>query len=283
MADEKNGGAVVTEEKPAEETTVKLGGKKKVEKTGDLILDTAHELESFTKTKALNEAVRLTGEIEVNYFRLGGVLNVINENSWYEGSETFDAFVHEKYGFQARKARYLISIYKNLVTKQIPWEKVAPLGWTKLTKLADIITLENVDAWVEKALKMTVLELEAVLKAKPEGEGETSVKTTDEVVKISFKLKPDQAEIVNQALAKGKGELHTEFDTVALENICAGYLGGTAEIHKAFDLDEVIKATGFQPLLQRISDLFPTWTIEAKEEGEDEKAAELEAEVVGAK
>ena len=57
-------------------------------------------------------------------------------------------------GSQGRKARYLISIYDNLVTKMIPWEKVSHLGWTKLKDLAPVLTPENVDEWVAKAEKL---------------------------------------------------------------------------------------------------------------------------------
>lgn len=251
--------AVVVEEVKSETTTI---GKKKVEKTGNLILDIAHEVESLTKTKALNLAENLAENIEVNYFKLGGVLKLINDNSWFEGFEYFDDFVYEKYGFQGRKARYLVSIYDNLVTKQIPWDKVSHLGWTKLKDLAPIITPETVDDWVAKAEKLTVVELQALIKAaKPSDEGEKAAKTTDEVVKITFKLKSDQADIVTQALAKAKGELHTEYDTVALENICSGYVGGTSHIAKPFSLDEVIDTTGFEPLLKRIAEKFPMYDI----------------------
>lgn len=251
--------AVVTEPKP-EVTTI--GGKKKIEKTGNLILDIATEVENLTKTKALNEAERLAENIEVNYFKLGGVLKLINDNSWYEGFESFDAFVLEHYGFAGRKARYLISIYDNLVTKQIPWEKVSGLGWTKLKDLAPVLTPDNVDEWVAKATPVTVVELQAMLKAaQPSEEGEKTAKTTADVIKITFKLKTDQAEIVQQALAKAKGELKTEYDSVALENIAAGYVGGVSQVNKPYDLDQVIQATGFQPLLQRVSELFPEWDI----------------------
>lgn len=249
---------VVTEAKP--ETTAI--GKKKVEKTGNLIMDIAHEVEGMSKTQALNRAEKLAENIEVNYFMLGGVLKLINDNSWFEGFENFDGFVYEHYGFQGRKARYLIEIYDNLVTKQIPWEKVSHLGWTKLKDLAKTLTPENVDDWVAKAEKCTVLELQALLKAgQVPGEGEKTAKTTDDVVKMAFKFKPDQADVVQQALAKAKGELHTEYDTVAMENICAGYVGGVTPVAKQFSLDEVIQATGFEPLLQRIAELFPDYDI----------------------
>lgn len=251
---------VVTEAKP--ETTT-IGKKAKVEKTGNLILDIAHEVESLTKTKALNMAENLAEDIEVNYFKLGGVLKLINDNSWFEGFNYFDDFVYEKYGFQGRKARYLVSIYDNLVTKQIPWEKVSHLGWTKLKDLAQIITLDNVDEWVAKAEKLTVVELQALIKAaKPSEGGEKAEKTTDEIVKMTFKFKADQADVVSQALAKAKGELSTEYDTVALENICSGYIGGTSDVAKPFDLDQVIDTTGFEPLLKKIAEKFPEWDIQ---------------------
>jgi hypothetical protein len=214
----------------------------------------------MTKTKALNLAETLAEDIEVNYFKMGGVLKLISDNSWFEGFPAFDDFVFEKYGFKGRKAAYLISIYDNLVTKQIPWDKVSHLGWTRLKDLAPILTPETVDEWVAKAEKLTVRELKALIDA-GKGEGEKTAKTTADVVKMTFKFKQDQADIVQQALAKAKGELHTDFDTVAMENIAAGYVGGVTAVAKSYDLDEVIKATGFEAILERISELYPLWDI----------------------
>jgi hypothetical protein len=238
-----------------------ISGPKKSTKTGNLILDIAHEVEQMTKGKALNEADKLAENIEVNYFKLGGVLKLINDNGWFEGYSDFDGFVYEKYGFQGRKARYLVSIYDNLVSKQIPWEKVSHLGWTKLKDLAPILTPDNVDEWVAKAEKCTVKELQALLAANQNDGGETTQKTTDEVVKMSFKFKPDQADVVSQAIAKAKGELHTEFDTVALENICSGFVGGNSTVTTSFS--DQVKTMGFEPALGVIAGLFPEWDINA--------------------
>lgn len=236
---------------------------KKSDKTGNLILDIAHEVEQYTKAKALNVAEQLAENIEVNYFKLGGVLKLINDNSWFEGFQTFDDFVTERYGFQGRKARYLVMIYDNLVTKQIPWEKVAHIGWTKLKDLAPVLTPENVDEWVQKAEKLTVKELQALLSAAAnQGKGETNATTTDEIVKMTLKFKPEQADVVQQAIAKAKGELHTEFDTVALEQICAGYVGGNSGVAtKPPTVEEFVKSVGLEPLLNQVADMFPEYDI----------------------
>jgi len=265
-------GTVVTETKP-EVATV---SKKKNDKTGNLIVDIAHEVEAMSKVKALIEADRLAENIQVNYFKLGGLLKLIKENSWFEGFSTFDDFVLERFGFAARKAQYLMDIYYNLVTKLIPWAKVSGLGWTKLRYLAKALTTENVDNWVAKAETLTVADLQKLLKV-PESAGVTTHATTDDVVTVKLNLKPDQAEIFNHAVAKAKGELKTHFDTVAVENIMAGYVGGLSSVPiTTASIDDFIHAVGLEKLLTRIAELYPQLDItvaEVKPTGEGKEAA----------
>jgi len=251
-----------TEEQKAEaEATAKTGPKSKVKATGNLIADVAAEVEGLSKTKALNLAASLSDNIEANYFKLGGVLKVISDNGWFEGFDSFDDFVVEKFGFAGRKARYLMQIYTDLVTNSIPWEKVAGLGWTKLKDLAPILTLENLDEWVEKASACTVAELQALLAGAPKEKADG--KTTDDIQTIKFKLKNDQVETVNHALAKAKGEVGTEFDNVAIENICALYLSGNAgSLVPEGDLEALMQAAGWQQALTVFGKLFPEIDLE---------------------
>lgn len=243
--------------------TVAVGKKSTTKGTGNLIAEIAAEVEGLTKTKALNMAASLADNIESNYFKLGGVLKIIYDNSWFEGFETFGLFVFEKFGFQERKAKYLMEIYTELVTKQIPWEKVHHLGWTKLKDLAKVLTLENVDEWVAKAEKVTVIELQAMLKASTPTNGETSAKTKDDVTTVKFKLKADQLETVNSALNKAKAELGTEYDNVALENIMAGYLGGSVSAASGgASLEDQMKAAGWEKVLETFGELFPEIDIQ---------------------
>lgn len=267
MADENveiGGGSadVVTE---APQTKV-VGKKTKVASTGNLIADIAAEIEHLKKPKALELAAELAEDIETNYFRLGGVLAVIRDNGWYDGKESFAVFVSDSFGFEERKARYLIDIYTQLVSKMIPWDKVKGLGWTKLKDLAAVLTLENVDEWVAKATGLTVKELQALLKQASAGDGTETVKAKDDIVKIGpFKVHADQAETIQSALAKAKGELPTEFDTVALENICAGYLGNAVALPQQDQktLQEQLAALPWDQALQAFSEAFPDLNIDA--------------------
>lgn len=230
--------AAQVQEVQSEEAKVKAKASKS---TGNLIFDIAQEVENLTKTKALNAAEKLAEDIETNYFRLGGILKQIKAQQWWEGHPSFEAFLQDKFDFGERKADYLIEIYTHLVDKQIPWEKVAHLGWTKLTLLAKIITPETLDAWIEKATPLTVAELKALVKGEAAVGGQQSASTTSSVVRMAFKLHTDQHETVQTALAKAKGELSTDHDNVALAGICSGYLANTYAVNAGAEVDMLAK------------------------------------------
>lgn len=263
--------SVVTETPSAEVAAVGKP-KVKVEKSTNLIGTIASEVESLSKIKALHEAERLGETVETSYFKLGGVLKLIQDNSWFEGFESFDKYVYETFGFMPRKAAYLMQIYTDLVTKAIPWEKVSHLGWTKLKDLSGTLTVENVDEWVAKAEKLTVLELQAALKAAPGEEGKPSGKSTDEMVKLKYNVKADQAETITKAIEKARGEVGTDFDTVALENICAGYLAGNSALTGSgtfdpatADLAQIVAARGMNDVLQAVANAYPQYNITVEE------------------
>lgn len=242
---------------------VSVSKAKKVSEPVDLIQSIAESVETLTKSKALSRADQLAEHIEQDYLELGGVLKIIKDNSWFEGFQTFDDFVLERFGFAARKAAYLTDIYTHLVTKQIPWEKVKGLGWTKLKDLAVILTPDNVDEWVAKIENLSYKEMMALLKgAGADGTTSTNAKASDDVTVLKFKLKPDQLEVVQTALAKAKGETGTEYDTVALENICAGYVAGT--IGGKVDVNTVLLDIGWEKTLEAFATAFPTVDLEVK-------------------
>lgn len=252
-----NEGTQVQEQAPAPAKTKTKG-------TGNLIFDVATEIEHLSKTKALNQAEKLAEDIEANYFKLGGLLKLISKEQWFEGFPSFEAFVLEKFGFAKRKADYLISIYTNLVDKQIPWEKVSHLGWTKLKDLAPVLTPENLDEWVAKAEKCTVMELLALLKAPATPGGSTSEKATTDVVTLKFKLHAEQNAQVQAALAKAKGEMQTDYDNAALTAICTGYLANASGVPAPAPVDpkELFKALGFEKVLEHFEQVFPEINLE---------------------
>lgn len=218
----------------------------------DFFVEATTKIENLTKTKALSEALKCSRNIDDNSFVLGGLLTRIHESNWYDDHESFGDYVSETFGFQERKARYLMEIYNELTFNRIPWDKVKVLGWTKIKMLCKILSVVNVDEWVEKAGTMSVKELEAVLKAEKTGE-DKSTATESDTKNMKFSLHNDQIDTVNAALAKAKAEFGTEYDNVALESVCSAYLGNT----QAIDLGSKFKDMGVEAVLELVGNVFP--------------------------
>lgn len=228
----------------------------------DLIVATATELENMTQEQAFSEVRTLSDNVDYTYFRLGGVLAVIQGNSdWWKdtGAETFRQFIEGHFGIHYRKAMYLISIYAALVESGVPFEKLSGLGWSKVKELTPVITLDNVDEWVERAQTMTVLQLnEAVKQAKmgtlaktDETPGESTGVTT-----FTAKVHPDQKATIEQAIEQAMKEADTEFKGVALEAICLNYLSG-AKVSKPVSLAELMKKHTYEEVLNAFAKQWP--------------------------
>lgn len=213
------------------------GTKAAVKSDTDVLTSVAQEVETLSQKKAFELVNELIDSGGVNDFRLGGVLARVQSQSeteggeeWLDGHASFKELLDKKFNLQYRKAMYLIEIYTNLVEKQIPWDAVSSVGWTKLKDLSKVLTQKNVDAWVKRAEKLTVMQLQDVIRKSQNKGGDASEKETSAVTTMTFKLHPDQKDAIREALDKAKKESHTDVDTVALHNICQAYLGNSIEM-----------------------------------------------------
>ena len=223
----------------------------------DQILDVAHELENITQDKAEALVFELLDQDNSNAFKLGGVLSVIKSNGWFDGFKDYKDYVSKTFGLEYRKAQYWIGIYDKLVGESISWSKVSSLGWTKVSILCPVLTEANVDEWVEKASKVNCDTLKAMVKAALGGTAEEGSpdKVTTDVSKLAFTVHADQKETIRNALEKAKIEVTTEYDTVALENICIGYLGGSVGVEKS--LKSLMAEAGYKAALQTFEEIWP--------------------------
>jgi hypothetical protein len=212
----------------------------------DLISDTVKEIENLTKEQALSLAAELANQTDYNHFKMGGVLNVIMEQKWFEPHDNFNKYVEETYGFKPRKAFYLMSIYNTFCNIGVPWSDLKKVGWIKLKDMVDVVTKDNAAEWLAKAAEegMTVLKFKAQVdaeKAKQKGiEGDADPQPS---VKKTFLLHADQQETVAAALEKAKKNSGTDNDTVALEYALMDYLANT-EKPKAAEVDSNALSAG---------------------------------------
>lgn len=202
----------------------------------DPFIEIAENVNKMTEETSLEEARNLSQDIDRNYFKLGGILSKISEQEWWAaaGYVSFKIFVQAELGMQYRKAMYLVSIYNYLVEAGIPFEKVKGLGWTKLRELAPVINANNVDEWVETASGMNTLQLiEEIRESKKDASEVDEDKAPNDIKSKVFKLHADQREVIEEAIEAAKIKANTEFDAVALEQICLEYLGTPSKAKSA--------------------------------------------------
>jgi hypothetical protein len=235
----------------------------------DLIVNTVQEVEGYDKDAAYNAAATLEEGVEFSYFKLGGILNRINEEGWYadEGYAKFSDFVEDRFGVKRSKAMHLIKIYNDLIESGVMWSDVSAIGWSKLKEISSVITKKNVKGWVKKAAGATVIQLaEMVREAKSESSGSTEDAEPGESPKISsmtFKVHDDQKEVVNEAIKKAKAETGNEHANQALEAICLDYLSGPSKPVLETSEDEpeqAEKAAPEKPTLEGLKEYMSNFT-----------------------
>ena len=149
----------------------------------DVIFTTAQEVENLTAAKAFTLVDELSNDIEQNNFKLGGALSTIQakceegDTEFLGDSTSFKELCDSRFALHYRKAMYLISIYRNLTEKSIPYSEVAGIGWTKIALIAPVITAKNVGGWATKAKKLTYNQLAEAVKAKTASGGKDASET----------------------------------------------------------------------------------------------------------
>lgn len=261
-------------EAEVEKASPEAEGAQSLEKADDLIVNTAKEVENLKEDKAFKMVPKLLDGIDQDYFKLGGVLSVIQTNGWFmdKNYENFRSYVENELGMAYRKSMYLIGIYNGLVESGVKWSQVSHLGWTKLKELASILTPDNVEHWVGLAENMTVLQLQEHIKAEsagasaggdaPEGT-EKSVAEAKKTTTMTFKLHADQKETIRTALDKVKHETGTEFDSVALEQLCLDFLAGDSKLKKIPTLAEMMANSSEEEVLTIFGEVYPDVQLEA--------------------
>lgn len=264
------------------------GKSKAVQEDVDLIAQTAETIENLSFEQAIDYMHTAGNDAAYNEVKMGGALSVILANKWYKQEpynySTIANFINAEVCIGYTKAYALMTIYDTLLALQVVWSDVSSIGWSKLAALAPVLTHENKAEWFEYARTHTRAELYmriAVYKHDTENvpEEDKPTKITDDTVKLTFKLHPDQAEIVHFALEKAQLDAGTEYDSVALDAICQSYLGNssygvaqaaTAQLtpEPAIPVDEKFRALakeiGIEMALTYISEMFPEVEITVK-------------------
>ncbi len=189
----------------------------------------AQKIEKVNSRAEIEDIVRdLVDSTERNDFMIGGALARVQENEkwWNENYESLRDYIETAYGLKYRRAMYSIELYNKVLLLGVAYSAFDDIGWCKVLLLTKIITKETLAEWVEKAKHMTVISLEAAIEAElAKAKGETPPEEKAATTTMSFKVHPDQKEVISTAIDTAMKQVPTAVKTVALEAIAQSYMG----------------------------------------------------------
>jgi hypothetical protein len=159
-------------------------------------------------------------------YKLGGVLYHLRLGKSYQDVDKkyavkggWQLFIEENLGgLGYRKAMHLIDIYYKFNLYGIAADKVQELGWTKCSKIAQVMTDTNAEELVELATESSVAELSDTIKESyKEVGGEKGEKRRK--VAFKFRLWDDQAAGVEQVIAEVQETMGFKDPSDAFEHI----------------------------------------------------------------
>lgn len=138
---------------------------------GDAIESTAAEVVNQKEADGIRVRIgELRDQMTEGYFEMGRLLYVVSKKGLYtqwrgpngKPYKTLADYVEHEVAFALRKAKYLMSIswwFQEELGDPTVMEKVKGLGWQKVAYLVGVIDSKNADAWVEKAKRLGIKEL----------------------------------------------------------------------------------------------------------------------------
>ena len=176
---------------------------------------------------ALDAAKSLVQQVDNTYFSLGGVLaqikdEGIHETIGYGGERGFADYVETELQLEPRKAQYLMKIYRTFAELDVDQKRVSEIGWSKIRELTRIPTdrlKSDLDELLVYACEHTRNELLEHVRAEYGSAGDGGNQAS-RMVRRSFLLFADQAEIVDRALSVAGALGETDKPYQALEHIC---------------------------------------------------------------
>ena len=209
----------------------------------------ANESGSKAEKRSRQEVVReeiqsAQGRIEESYIDLARLMSEAYHKEFYAewGHATFEAYCQDELDIKYRKARYFVDIWDKVKSLDLPHDRVAKLGWTKMRDIASVIDEKNAKEWLEKAENMTTREVEEAVKISRKKD--TSGSSVPVFVTMTFRMSETEANVITEAMSEAKKLCESSEDVTALEMICQDWLFEKGEHPAARSLAEQIEFLG---------------------------------------
>ena len=163
-------------------------------------------------------------QIETGYLDMARLLTEAYHNDFHEKwkFDSFEDYCNKELDIKYRKARYFIDIWDKVKSLDLPKDKVAALGWTKMKEIATVITEKNAKTWMDKAEKMTSRELAEA--AKIVRKKDTSEIDVPSITTLTLRMTEAEANVILEAIEEAKNLCDSTNAVIAVEMICQDWL-----------------------------------------------------------
>ena len=181
--------------------------------------------------------------IDESYQSLAKLLHETYDNGYYMrwGFENFKEYCETEVGVHYRKARYLVGIAEAIKDLGIEWDDVEGVGWTKMRTLLPMLKEDGVVGdWFELAKQYSVKDLEKLVKDAKLG-FDINADGGDKIVTLTFRMTPEQSEIITDALDTAKKASETSDNVLAFEQMAFDYVMAQGEVPERTTLESLVK------------------------------------------
>lgn len=168
----------------------------------------------------------LVQNVDESYMDLGRLLFRVHAGHYWSdwGFEDFGAYVAEELGFEERKAKYLLAIWKRFrVDLGVPASKLKRIGWSKAKELLPVVDEKNYEEWLDKARTMKVRDLQKAVQKK---RGKKTGSEGETFHSLNLKFSDDQWSNVETAMEQAASEADSDKKGHLIDLICTEYLSG---------------------------------------------------------
>lgn len=200
--------------------------------------------EIVTRSNEVREQIKeVADSIDESYQSLAKLLHETYDNGYYIrwGFENFKEYCETEVGVQYRKARYLVGIAEAIKDLNIDWRDVEGVGWTKMRTLLPMLKEDGVVGdWLEVAKQYSVKDLEKLVKDAKLG-FDIGAAGGDKIVTLTFRMTPEQSEIITDALDTAKKASETTDNVLAFEQMAFDYVMAQGEAPERTTLESLVK------------------------------------------
>jgi len=207
----------------------------------ELMAKSTEDIRNETKEKAARYR-DIWAELSRNLYRIK-----VAEDYRGWGFASFEEYVADELGLEARTVLYWLSIYDKLVLNLgISEEKLKGKAWSKLRYIVPVVNRKNVAKWMERAETMTQGQIHTAVQASQSGKEIDDSKPTPESFKLA--VTPEEKKTIEAAMtsiskiADGKSPGHQlamicmHFESDHFEARRDLYVKVISRIEKLFDV-----------------------------------------------